>query len=113
MGVGSADALATLAAAAEVDRAWVFEHRRLENDMDAVPFRTWAVIPTLEEPVTVLGLPDSWLELTRTGDALIPGAGTSSWYGDRLLKRFGLDISIVAPILGAVQLSDKGSSRGV
>jgi hypothetical protein len=27
---GSADTLATLAAAAEVDRAWVFEHRRLE-----------------------------------------------------------------------------------
>jgi PAS domain S-box-containing protein len=96
---GSADALATLATAAEVDRAWVFEHRFLENDVDAVPFRTWAVLPRLEEPVTVRGLSGRWLELTRSGDALIPGVGTSLWYGDRVLERFGLEVSIVVPIL--------------
>jgi PAS domain S-box-containing protein len=96
---GSADALATLAAAAEIDRAWVFEHRFLENDVDAVPFRSWAVLPRLEEPVTVRGLSGRWLELTRSGDALIRGAGTSSWYGDRVLERFGLEVSIVVPIL--------------
>jgi PAS domain S-box-containing protein len=96
---GSADALATLATAAEVDRAWVFEHRVLESDVDAVPFRTWAVLPRLEEPVTVRGLSGRWLELTRSGDALIPGVGTSLWYGDRVLERFGLEVSIVVPIL--------------
>ena len=94
----SADALATLAAAAEVDRGWVYEHRRLENGVDAVPVRTWAATPTVEGSMTVPGLPDSWLELTGSGDAFIPDESTAR-YGDRLLKRFGLNVSIVVPIL--------------
>jgi PAS domain S-box-containing protein len=114
---GGADALAALARAAGVTGAWLFEHRPHEAGTDAVAILTWSRGAAARGSGASHRFPDRWLELMRTGQMLIPGAGSSSWYADRALEGLGLGVSIVVPIVvdadawGFLALGERHPSR--